>query len=58
MLKPGKKVSFLARFGRWVCVCLPDRRLDDDLRARIKPLVFAGLACWCDKSQASKVKAA
>ncbi|HOP16975.1 MAG: hypothetical protein KDI22_01165 [Gammaproteobacteria bacterium] len=58
MLRPGKKVSFLARLGRWVCVCLPDHTLDDNLRARIKPLVIAGMACWCDKSQASKVKTA
>lgn len=52
MLKSLGKVSLLLRFGRRVCVCLPNEQLEDDLRERIRPLVVGHLACWCDKQPA------
>jgi hypothetical protein len=33
-----------------MCTCLPDQQLDDDMRARIRPVVIGWLACWCDRS--------
>jgi len=49
ILKSLGKVSLLFRFGRRVCVCLPNEQLQDELRDRIRPLVVGHLACWCDK---------
>lgn len=53
MIRAGK-VTFLVRFGRWVCACLPKSRMDEDALARIRPLLLGGLACWCDKSGPEK----
>lgn len=46
------KALLLLRFGRHICICLPSRRLSQGLRDRIRPLVFGGVACWCDRSSA------
>ncbi len=50
MIKSARQVSFLVRLGPWVCACLPKHSLDDELRARIRPLTVGWLACWCDRS--------
>lgn len=54
MLKAGGRVPFLLRFGRWICTCLPQQHLDEDMRARIRPLTVGWLACWCDRSPARR----
>jgi hypothetical protein len=41
------------RLGRRVCVCMRDMSLSDGLRDRIRPFVFGGIACWCDRSPVS-----
>ena len=50
MLKSLGTPSFLLRLGRRVCVCLPNKELNGNLRNRVRPLVIGRLACWCDKS--------
>ncbi|MDJ0738610.1 MAG: hypothetical protein QNJ91_02775 [Gammaproteobacteria bacterium] len=40
----------LLKFGRRVCVCMPSRRLQGGVRARIRPWRLGPLACWCDKA--------
>ncbi len=52
MLKNLGRASVMLRLGKRVCVCLPNSRLSAGLRAKIRPLVVAGLACWCDKAPA------
>jgi hypothetical protein len=54
MLKAGGRVPFLLRFGRWICTCLPQQHLDEDMRARIRPVMVGWLACWCDRSPARR----
>jgi len=49
MLKSSGKALTL-RFGRRVFVCLRNNRIDAGLRARIRPFVFGGFACWSDRS--------
>ena len=49
MLKSSGKALML-RFGRRVFVCLRSNRIDPGLRARIRPFVFGGFACWSDRS--------
>jgi hypothetical protein len=50
MLKNLGKLSLLLRLGRRVFVCMPNKRLDGDMRERIHPTRIGPLACWCDKS--------
>jgi hypothetical protein len=50
LLNVGGKVTFLVRLGRWICTCLPKRRLSDAMRERIRPLTVGWMACWCDKA--------
>lgn len=50
MLKNIGKYSLLLRWGQRIFVCMPNRRLGDGMRERIRPYVFGGLACWTDKS--------
>lgn len=49
MLKNLGTVPLWLKFGSRICVFLRNDRLDDELRDRIRPLVFAGMACWFDK---------
>lgn len=49
MLKSLGEVAFWLRLGPRVCVCMRRGRMDDGLAARIRPLVFAGFACWIDR---------
>ena len=53
ILKNGIKTSLLLKLGSRVCVCLRNDRLDDSLRARIRPFVIGWFACWFDKSPAN-----
>ena len=49
MLKSlGKPTLFLKLRSR-ICVCMRNSLMSDQLRDRIRPKVFAGYACWCDK---------
>lgn len=50
MLKSGGKVSLLLKLRRWICVCVRKRLLDAGVRARVRPVILGGFACWCDKS--------
>jgi hypothetical protein len=50
MLKTGGKVTLLLKLRRWMCVCLPSRRMDPRLLTSIRPLRFGWLACWCDRA--------
>ncbi len=49
-LKSAGQVSFLLRFGRWVFVCVPKRRLEPDMKERLQPFSLGWLACWCDRA--------
>lgn len=49
MLQSIGKVSLLVRLLKWICVCVRKDRLDDELRARIRPWLIARFACWCDR---------
>jgi hypothetical protein len=40
---------FLFKVRRHVCVCMRNKYLDKNLRARIRPWTFAGYACWVDR---------
>ncbi|MGB5569826.1 MAG: hypothetical protein WBM81_11040 [Sedimenticolaceae bacterium] len=53
VLKNAGKASLLLRLGSRVCVCLRNDRMDDGLRARIRPVVIGWFACWFDKGAAS-----
>jgi hypothetical protein len=50
MIKALAEAPLLFRLWRWMCVCVPKRSLDAELRARIRPLTLGWLACWCDRS--------
>ena len=50
MLRSLGRVSLFVRFGRWICVCMRKKLMDERLRAHIRPLYVAGLVCWCDRS--------
>jgi len=49
MLKSAGTPALLLKLGTWRCMCMRNASLDEGLRARIRPLVFCGYACWCDK---------
>lgn len=49
MLKSAGTPALLLKLGTWRCMCIRNASLDEGLRARIRPLVFCGYACWCDK---------
>ena len=49
MLKSLGKPALLLKLGRMRCVCMRSTCLDDALKACIRPLVFFGYACWCDR---------
>ena len=49
MLKTVGKPALLVKIGAWRCICIRNTSLDDGLRARVRPLVLCGYACWCDK---------
>ena len=49
MLKSIGKPELFMRLGTRVCVCMRKKRLGRSLRERIRPKVFGGYACWCDK---------
>lgn len=53
MLKVVGRPALFARFGRLVCVCMRNKLLSDEFRTRVRPLLFAGLACWCDRSEST-----
>lgn len=53
MLKSIGKPSLLLKLGKWLCVCMPSRLMDEELRTRIRPLIFGGYAWWCDKPGAN-----
>jgi len=50
MLNNLGKALLKLRLGRRVFVCMPDSRLNGDVRKRIGPTKIGPLACWCDKS--------
>lgn len=52
MLSSNGKPLLLLKFGTWLCVCVRNKRIEDGLRVRIRPWVFAGYACWCDRPNA------
>lgn len=49
MLKSLGKPALLLKLGELRCMCVRSKFLDDALKARIRPLAFFGLACWCDR---------
>ena len=49
MLTSSGKPALLIKLGRWLCMCMRNKQMNDELRARIRPLVFGRYACWCDK---------
>jgi hypothetical protein len=49
MLKSIGKPALLLKFGTWRCICIRNKRLGDGIRSLIRPLLFFGYACWCDK---------
>ena len=49
MLRGLGKPALLLKLGDWRCVCMRSSRLESGLRARLRALVFAGFACWCDR---------
>ena len=51
MLKAIGKPALLLKLGTWRCICMRNKRLDDGLRTRVRPLVFLGYACWWDRSE-------
>jgi hypothetical protein len=50
MLRGLGKPALLLKLGDWRCVCMRSGRLEPGLRARLRALVLAGYACWCDRS--------
>lgn len=49
MLKSLGKPAMLLKLGALRCVCIRNKSLDATLRARVRPLVLLGYACWCDR---------
>jgi hypothetical protein len=50
MLKSSGRPSLLLKIGGWVCICIRQRELNENLKQRLRPRMIGGLACWCDKS--------
>jgi len=49
VLKSAGKPALLLKLGTWRCVCMRSTSLDEGFMAVIRPLLFCGYACWCDK---------
>lgn len=52
MLKSSGKPGLLLKLGTWVCVCMRQSQLNARMKRHIRPRLFGGLACWCDRSEA------
>ena len=48
-MKSIGRPSLLLRLGERLCVCVRHARMDKGLKDRVRPLVFGGYACWCDR---------
>lgn len=53
MLKAIRR-TFSFRIRNWVMVCLPNRRMPEALRKRVRPKVFLCMACWVDRIMPDK----